>query len=251
VVHLATIYLGLESSETARQAALKDIKAVQERILNGEDFGEVAREVSEDPSAEAGGNLGKLKLEDLGNAEFSKAADALTIGEVSEPVLTPFGYHLIQVVGRDRQTGEVELRHILVRIKPADNDIESVFELATEIHRRIMDGEPFDSMAVRYSTDQETASKGGDLGWLRVAELPDFFQEVLRDLTPGQVSQVLREPTGFRIVKLLESEEARPYTYDEVRDELRKIVEQEKLAETYDVYMRELRSEFYVEVRTQ
>jgi peptidyl-prolyl cis-trans isomerase SurA len=251
VVHIATIYLGLESSEMARQTALDEVTAVQQRILNGEDFGDVAKEVSEDPSAEAGGNLGKLKLEDLGNEDFSKAADALAIGEVSGPVLTPFGYHLIQVIGRDRQTGEVELRHILIRIKPAENDIESVFEKAKDIHRQIMDGEPFDSMAVRYSTDQETAPKGGDLGWLRVADLPDFFQEVLRDLSPGQVSQVLREPTGFRIVKLLESEDARPYTYDEVRDELRKIVEQEKLAETYEGYMRELRNEFYVEVRTE
>lgn len=251
VVHLQTIYLGLESSETARQAALDEITAVKQRIDNGEAFGDVAKEVSEDPSAESGGNLGKLKLDDLGNEEFSKAAEALAIGEVSDPVLTPFGFHLIQVTGKDRQTGEVELRHILIRIKPADNDIESVFEMATDVHNQILAGAPFDSMAVRYSTDQETASKGGDLGWLRVADLPDFFQEVLRDLSPGQVSQVLREPTGFRIVKLLEREDARSYTYDEVRDELRKIVEQEKLAETYDGYMRELKNEFYVEVRTQ
>ncbi|UCH83185.1 MAG: peptidylprolyl isomerase [Candidatus Latescibacterota bacterium] len=251
VVHLATIYLGMESSETAQEAAFGQIKDIQRRIENGEDFGDLAKALSEDPSAETGGNLGKLKLEDLGNEEFAKAADALSIGEVSDPVLTPFGYHLIQLVGRDRQTGEVELRHILIRIKPADNDIESVYQKATDIHQQLTDGAPFDSMAVRYSTDTETASKGGDLGWLRVAELPDFFQEVLRDLQPGQMSQVLREPTGFRIVKLIDREDSRPYEYTEVSDDLRKIVEQEKLAATYDDYLAGLRDEFYVEVRTQ
>ncbi|MEJ2721371.1 MAG: peptidylprolyl isomerase [bacterium] len=250
VVHLQTIFLGLESSETARQNALDKIREVQKRIAAGEDFGELAREFSDDPSAERGGSLGRLKLEDLGNEEFARAAEALEVGQVSDPVLTPFGYHLIQLTARDPETGEVELRHILVRVKPADEDIASVFERANEIHQRLEQGAPFDSMAVKFSTDETTASKGGDLGWLRLGDLPEFFQDVLHGLEPGQISQVLREPTGFRIVKLVEREESRPYKFDEVKDELEKMVEQEKLAETYDSYLKELRNEFYVDIRT-
>jgi peptidyl-prolyl cis-trans isomerase SurA len=249
VVHLATIFVGLDSSAGARDAAKAQIDEIHRRILAGEDFGELAKEFSEDPSAEAGGKLGKLKLSDLSNRAFADAAAALEVGEVSDPVLTPYGYHIIQVNGKDESTGEVDLSHILVRIKAGDTDIDDVFKLANEVHDKLVAGEPFDSMAVKYSTDTNTASQGGDLGWLRAEDLPEFFQDVLKEMSPGEISPVLREPSGFRIVKLLEREQARPYDFEEVRDELQNLLEQEKMASMYDGYLETLRGEFYVEVR--
>lgn len=251
VVHLATIFIGLESSDNARAKAKATIDGLYQRILRGEDFAQIAREYSEDPSAEIGGSLGKLNLSDLSNRAFADAAAALAVGEVSEPVLTPFGYHLIQVTGVDSTTGEVELRHILVRVTAEELDIQEVFATANDVHRQLVEGAPFDSMAVRHSTDASTASKGGDLGWLKADDLPEFFQDVLEGLSDGEISPVLREPSGFRIVKLIEREAARPYEFGEVRDELKQLLEQEKIADRYDVYLETLRSEFYVEVRTQ
>jgi peptidyl-prolyl cis-trans isomerase SurA len=250
VVHLATIFIGVESSVPAREKAKAAIDSVYQRVLAGEDFAELAKEYSEDPSAEKGGNLGKLKLSDLGNRAFADAAAKLAVGEVSEPVLTPFGYHVINVTAADSTAGEVEIRHILIRIQTEDQDVEQVFQAAQDVHRRLDEGAPFDSMAVRYSTDATSAPNGGDLGWLRVSDLPEFFQEVLRDLKPGGYSQVLREPAGFRIVKLIEREDARPYTFEEVREELSRVVEEEKLEGLYDGYVTRLRDEFYVEERT-
>jgi peptidyl-prolyl cis-trans isomerase SurA len=251
VAHLATIFIGLESSAPAREKARVEIDSLYQRILAGEDFGTLAREFSEDPSAESGGNLGKLKLSDLGNRAFADAAARLKPGEVSNPVLTPFGYHLIEVTAADTTTGEVELRHILVRLKAEDRDIKEVFALAEDVHRQLTEGAPFDSMAIRYSTDDATAPEGGDLGWLRVRDLPDFFRDVLKDMKVGNFSPVLREPSGFRIVKLLEYEGARPYTFAEVREELRQVLVQDKMEETYDSYLEGLKSEFYVDLRSQ
>ncbi len=105
VVHLATIFVGVESSVPAREKAKAAIDEVYQRILAGEDFAKLAKEYSEDPSAETGGSLGKLKLSDLGNRAFAEAAAKLAVGEVSEPVLTPFGYHLINVTAADSTTG--------------------------------------------------------------------------------------------------------------------------------------------------
>jgi len=249
VVHLTTIVFGFESSEAARAKAKAVIDSLHQRVLAGEDFAELAKRYSEDPSGNAGGNLGKLKLADLGNRAFADAAAKLAVGEVSAPVLTPFGYHVIQVTGADSTTGDVEIRHILVRVKPGEHDMQEVFEKAEDVHRRVMEGAPFDSMAVRFSTDASSASSGGDLGWLRVSDLPEFFRDVLKDLNPGGVSPVLREPSGFRIVKLLEREDTRPYTFDEVREELKQLLEQEKLDAMYDGYLENLKTEFYVEVR--
>jgi peptidyl-prolyl cis-trans isomerase SurA len=250
VVHLATIFVGLESSAPAREKAKALIDEIHRRVLAGEDFASLARELSEDPSAEAGGNLGMLKLSDLGNRAFADAASKLAVGEVSEPVLTPFGYHVINVTAADSTKGEVEIRHILIRVKAEDRDIEEVYQAAQDIHRRLSEGAPFDSTAVRYSTDAASAGSGGDLGWLRESELPEFFRDVLRDMKPGEFSPVLREPSGFRIVKLLERDGARPYNFEEVREELARVLEQEKLETLYDDYLGKLRNEFYVEERT-
>ena len=249
VVHLATIFMGLDSSVGAREAARNNIDDLHRRVLAGEDFGELAKEYSEDPSAETGGKLGKLKLSDLSNRAFADAASELGVGDVSDPVLTPYGFHLIKVTGKDDLSGEVELSHILVRITAEERDIDDVFEAANDVHAQLVAGAPFDSMAVKYSTDTNTASQGGDLGWLKADDLPEFFRDVLLGMVPGEFSPVLREPSGFRIVKLLEREDARPYEFDEVRDELTKLIEQEKMASMYDVYLETLRSEFYVEVR--
>ena len=116
VVHLATIFIGLDSSVGAREAAKNVIDDLHRRVLAGEDFGELAKEFSEDPSAETGGKLGKLKLSDLSNRAFADAAAELEVGDVSEPVLTPYGFHIIKVTGKDDLSGEVELSHILVLI---------------------------------------------------------------------------------------------------------------------------------------
>ncbi len=249
VVHLATIFIGLDSSTSARIAARDVIDGLNRRILAGEDFAELAKEYSEDPSAETGGSLGKLKLSDLSNRAFADAAAELGVGEVSEPVLTPYGFHLIKVTGKDAITEEVELSHILIRIKAGDEDVDDVFKAANDVHAELVAGAPFDSTAIKYSTDTNTASQGGDLGWLKAEDLPEFFQDVLRGMTDGEISPVLREPSGFRIVKLIEREASRPYEFEEVRDELRQLLEQEKMTSMYDVYLEELKTEFYVEVR--
>ena len=250
MVHLATILFGFESSEGARGSALEFADSLRGRILAGEDFAALAKRYSEDPSAESGGSLGRLKLSDLGNRAFADAAGALAIGELSEPVLTAFGYHLIQVTAADSASGEVELRHILIRVKAGDEDVKKVYTTAQAVHDNLTEGAPFDSMAVRHSTDPGTAAAGGDLGWLRVADLPEFFRDVLHGMTPGDISPVLREPSGFRIVKLLEREGARSYEFEEVREELQGILQQEKLEEMYESYVEKLKDEFYVEVRS-
>ncbi|MFQ5512531.1 MAG: peptidylprolyl isomerase [Candidatus Krumholzibacteriia bacterium] len=249
VVHLQTVYIALESSENARAQAKKKIEELHARLLAGDDFAEVAEEQSEDPSAKRGGSLGTLKLADLSDRKFAAAAAALSVGEISPPVLTSYGYHLIQVTGADSTVGEVSLRHILVRIKPGEDDIQAVFARAKEVYRQLVEGAPFDSIAMRYSDDEPTAPLGGDLGWLRVKDLPEFFQEVLKTMKPGDMSQVLREPTGFRIVRLIEREEGRPFEFAEVREEIRKMVESEKMTTAYDTYLAGLRGEFYVETR--
>jgi peptidyl-prolyl cis-trans isomerase SurA len=248
VVHLQTIFISFESSEDAKQVARSKAEAIYQRIQSGEDFAELAKQNSEDPSANTGGDLGFLKLEDLREQAFAQAAAQLRPGEVGRPILTSLGFHIIKVEEINSDSGEVRLRHILIRVKAGEGDVKSIFDTANTIRDRILAGEPFDSLAVRYSDDPATASAGGDLGWLKLQDLPEFFQEVLQGMNPGDISQVLRETSGFRIVKLLERQAGRSYTFEEVRNELRRTLEQEKLAIAYEEYLQTLRAKFYVKM---
>lgn len=248
VVHLKTIFIGFQTSSSATAAAREKIEAIRRRATSGEPFADLARELSEDPSASQGGDLGFIKPEDLREPAFADAAGKLDIGEISDPVLTAYGYHILQVTERRAETGEVRLRHILVRIAPSNEDMQEVFDTARAIHEQIVAGAPFDTLANRYNTDP-TAGPGGDLGWLKVEDLPEFFQDVLAGMVPGDVSQVLRESAGFRIVKLLEREDARPYDYSEVKTELRRLYDQERMGSAYDEYVASLRDKFTVDIK--
>ncbi len=248
VAHLKTIFLGFDTSSGSTGAAKKKIDALRARILAGEKFEDVAKAESDDPSGALGGDLGFVRPQDLREPAFAKAAGLLTVGQLSEPVLTVYGYHLIEVTDKRVDTGEVRLRHILVRSEPSQKDVEEVFASANQIHKDLSAGVSFDSLAARYNTDP-AADKSGDRGGLRVSEIPEFFRDVLANLKPGDVSQVLRESTGFRIVKLVEREEARPYDFPEIKDDLKRYYEQERFGKTYETYVQELRKKFPVEVR--
>lgn len=248
VVHLRTIFISFATSAGATTAAREEIDDIRRRLLAGEAFADLARAYSEDPSAEAGGDLGWLRVSDLSEPAFAAAASSLEIGEISEPVLTTYGYHIIQVTERNPVTGEVRLRHILVRAQASDKDIQGVFETATEIRDALMAGAPFDSLADRYSSDPN-AGPGGDLGWLKVADLPQFFQDVLAEMKPGDTSQVLRESAGFRIVRLEGREDARPYQFEEVRQELERLYQGEQAGALYADYVAGLRKKFHVDLK--
>ncbi|MDH4038647.1 MAG: peptidylprolyl isomerase [Candidatus Krumholzibacteria bacterium] len=249
VVHLKTIFVGFESSSKAVAVARDKANAIRMRLINGEDFAEVAKAESEDPSAALGGELGWVRPQDLREPAFAKAVESMDAGQISEPVLTVYGYHIIEVTDKRPQSGEVQIRHILVRSAPSDEDIQVVFASANAIRDELTAGAVFDSLAARYNTDP-AADKYGDLGWLKVSELPQFFRDVLADMKPGDVSPVLRESSGFRIVELIEREEERPYKYTEIIDDLTRLYEQDRFGNTYQAYIEELRKKFNVEIRT-
>jgi len=248
VAHLKTVFIGFDTSSGSTGEAKKKIDGLRARILAGEKFEDVAKAESDDPSSALGGDLGFVKPEDLREPNFAKAASSLAIGQLSEPVLTMYGYHLIEVTDKRPETGEVRLRHILVRAEPSDKDIQEVFATANQIHTDLVAGASFDSLAARYNTDP-AADKKGDLGWLKVSELPDFFRDVLANLKAGDISPVTRESTGFRIVKLVERDAERPYEFAEIKDELKGYYEQQRFGTSYDEYVKELRKKFSVEMR--
>jgi peptidyl-prolyl cis-trans isomerase SurA len=250
VVHLKTIFIGFESSSSVQTNAKARIDEVYNRAISGESFAELAKTYSEDPSAPLGGDLGFVNPADLADPALSQAVVGLGLGEISEPVKSALGYHIIQVTERNPDNDEVRLRHILIRMTANDDDVAELFGRATRLHEQLEAGASFENLANEYSTDPN-AGPGGDLGWLKAEDLPEFFRDVLSGMQPGDISQVLRESSGFRIVKLLEREDPRPYEFEEIRAELRQMYEQDKMEVIYKDYVEKLRGDFHIAIFRQ
>ncbi len=246
-VSLAHILVVAKPSDAVLAAALDRISAIEKRLAAGADFAELAKETSDCPSAKFGGSLGTIRLEDLNNPAFEDAALALAPGETSPPVLTEFGYHLIKV---EKVEGEmVTLRHILARAEATPRDLEDAAKLAERVRAEIAAGRDFAGAAAEHSDDAATKNAGGVLGEVPVDNLPENVREMLRGVAPGETAPVVKDPKGFRILKVVSWDEGRAYTYDEAKDELRRFIEQEKLELRLGEYVEELKKTYSVEIR--
>ena len=205
--------------------AIKKIFEIRKRIVvDGEDFEEVAKEVSEDPgSAPNGGDLGCFGKGQM-VPEFEEAAFSLEVGEVSQPVKTDFGYHLIQVYDTKPEEEQVCARHILIRVDktPEPEAIakanEEAKKEAEEIKARLEAGEDFATVAKEVSDDPATAENGGDLGWVFKGERGDAFDEVAFSLEPGEIGGPIEMNGGYAIIKVEEKDPEHPVSEQELEN---------------------------------
>jgi peptidyl-prolyl cis-trans isomerase SurA len=238
-------------ADAASNASLDKIKEIKAQIDAGMDFAEAAEQFSEDPSAKYGGSLGYIKLGDLGSPPFEKAASKLIVGEVSPPVLTRFGWHLIKV--EDVSGEQVKIRHILIKVETDDAQVADAAERAEEIRREILGGLDFGEAAARYSADEKTKDIGGVIeGEIILEQLvgtADYLLEMLRETEIGGITPVIKEDAGFRIIKVLEKNPARAYTYQEAKPELENMLAQQKQMEKFQEYVHELKGMYYVDIK--
>lgn len=246
-VTLAHILMRPSASEKALEAPRQKIADVRRRLENGQDFAALAKEFSDDPSSSIGGSLGYVRLEDLNSPAFEEAAGALSVGEVSDTVLTKFGYHLIKL--EDVRGEERLIRHILAMVEAGEDGIARAARKAEDVRRRILEGADFGEMAARYSDDQSTAESGGVVGEVALGNLPEFFRDVIVDVGIGEVAPVIKEKNAFRIVKVLGKTPERRYNFEEAREELKKLIDQQKKQERFQDYVERLKDIYYVEVK--
>jgi peptidyl-prolyl cis-trans isomerase SurA len=188
------------------KAYAKTIK-IRNRILKGEDFNKVASEIG------AGGFLGCFTAMQMVPA-FETAAYTAKIGEVSMPVRTRFGYHLVYVSQKEKAKGELLTAHIMIITRPDMTKADSVAQLnkIAEIYKRLKAGEDFAKLAFDFSDDKATAEKGGELPWIGVGATPKEFEDAAFNLKNiGDFSEPVRTSIGVHIVKLKAKKELGSY----------------------------------------
>ncbi|MFC4872283.1 peptidylprolyl isomerase [Negadavirga shengliensis] len=190
------------------------IEKIRSDVEKGEDFNELAYKYSDDPSAESNkGDLGYFTALQM-VSPFEDAAYGLEIGEISDPVLTDFGYHLIKLESRKPNPGEVRVSHILVRTDPEDPSSEDrakrkIAGIYDELQKEESRWEDVVSM---FSEDQGSKSNGGLIPWFGVGAIVPEFENAAFSLTEiGEISNPVKTPFGFHIIRLEDRRPIPPY----------------------------------------
>ncbi|MCX6296464.1 MAG: peptidylprolyl isomerase [Bacteroidetes bacterium] len=214
--------------------AYNKILKIRARILKGEDFNKVAAEkgVSDDPSAkDNGGDLGFFTALQM-VYPFESAAYNTKVGDVSMPVRTRYGYHIIKVKERRKAQGEVLVAHIMVKTPPNMTKEDSLnnFTKITEIYNKLKSGSKFEDLSAEFSDDKTSAKKGGELPWFGTGKMPLEFEKTAFALTgKGDFSQPMRTKYGWHIVKLIDKRGLA--SFDDMKNDLKSKVTKDSRAQ--------------------
>ncbi|HAM98251.1 MAG TPA: peptidylprolyl isomerase [Marinilabiliales bacterium] len=189
-------------------AAWNEISKIRKSALKGEDFGQLAVSNSQDPSAERNkGDLGYFTAFSM-VYPFESGAYNTPVGGISEIVRSKFGYHIIKVVDKKPDPGQVKVAH-LMRAVPQGSGVEkdqAEKEKIDALYDSIVAGANFDRMVRQYSDDRGTSQKGGELPFFGLRQMVPEFEQVAFELKEiGQVSKPIKTAYGWHIIKLLET----------------------------------------------
>lgn len=204
------IQIDKDASPKDTLKAYNEMLTIRNRILQGEDFAKVAKETSKDPSVETnGGDLGYFTVFQM-VYPFECAAFNTKVGEISMPVRTRFGYHIIKVADKRKAQGQVKVAHIMVSVPKDSNEEKQKAAEAkiNEIYNKIQSGEDFAELAKQISDDKGSAKSGGELPWFGTGKMvPEFEIASFALKNKGDVSKPVKTSFGWHIIKLIDKKE--------------------------------------------
>jgi peptidyl-prolyl cis-trans isomerase SurA len=224
--------------------------AVILRIENGEEFFEIAKEVSISSNSINGGELPWRKIVDMPEL-FSNALKNEDIGFISEPLKSGAGFHILKVEDKRGPFVQYEdqwfSRHILLSPSAIRDEESTELEINT-IRDRVLNGEEFADLAEEYSEDPGSAKQGGNLDWLGKDVLAPEFEKVMIDSSIGIVSEVFQTQFGFHFLEVLEK---RNYdmTRDLIEDKAYQLLYGRKYEEELENTLRSMRADAFVEIK--
>ncbi len=257
-LNIAQILVRVPENASAQQIAERKKRAEQaiEQLKSGADFAKVAASFSDGGDALKGGELGWRSTSRLPQL-FLDATEKLGEGEIAPLVRSPNGFHVLKLVGRRSASlvkagpanvvQQTRARHILVKVNQIVSPAEARRKLV-ELRERLANGAAkFEDLARLYSNDG-SAGKGGDLGWIYPGDTVPEFERAMNSLKPGEVSQPIESPFGFHLIEVLERK-TEEVSRERQRLLARQTLREQKLEEAYEDWLRQLRDRAYVEYR--
>jgi peptidyl-prolyl cis-trans isomerase SurA len=250
-VELSHILIEVKPGEEAKRKSLEKIKGIRARIEAGEDFPELAKELSEDPgSAQNGGDLGFMSR---GNfvREFEEVAFSLQPDELSDIVETQFGFHIIQMI--DRRGEKIRVRHILVTLETSEEDELLAVEKIKDIHTQLMNGADFEELVLKYSEDKSTINEKGHLGTYELDQLRQTAKEfvyAIKDVNPGEISEPVHTQYGYHVLRVNSRQAERPLDLKTDWDRIEMMALEQKRQREFQKWIAELKQDVYIEIKS-
>jgi peptidyl-prolyl cis-trans isomerase SurA len=251
-LHLGHIQITLPDGASAEQISAAQAKAddVSRQIRGGMDFAAAAIRYSDAPDALDGGDLGWRGYDEVPTA-FAEVAEKLQPGESAPPIRGPNGFHIIKLIERRAPTSEMvteyHARHILIRNTEIVSSAQAE-KTVRELRQRILAGEDFAKLAKQYSEDTATANLGGDMGWFVATGYGSKVAEALSSTKVGEISEPFMSDAGWHILEPLATR-TEDKTKEADRNKARQTLGTRKAEEEYSSFLRQLRSEAYIEIR--
>ncbi|MEN9281839.1 MAG: hypothetical protein RL594_774 [Bacteroidota bacterium] len=237
-----------EKNKEAQQLAIR----IRDSILKGGSFSDFARRYSGDPASAAnGGDLGTVEKGKF-VPTFEAAAFALEPNEISQPVESPFGWHVIQLIAKTSTA--ITTRHILIKVGQSEEDRDAVQNELRSLKGRVAAGESFEELAKKSSDERETQGFGGSMGTIELERLPAEMRSIISSLPDDGVSDPLpyaADPTkpGYHILyrkKLIPAHA--PSLADDYK-QIEQLALMEKRQRLEQEWIQDLRKKLYWEVK--
>ena len=228
----------LRAPESASPEQIRVLKAkaeqVLERAVKGENFSQLAAAYSDAPDGLQGGSLGVRPLERLPSI-FSEVVATMKAGDVAPLLRSPNGFHIVKLLSRRGgatlpAVQQTRARHILIKVNELVSESEARHKLEG-LHERIRHGGNFAELARLHSQDG-SATKGGDLGWIYPGDTVPEFERAMNELKPGEVSRPVKSPFGFHLIEVLERR-VQDVSADRQRNMARQVLRERKSDEAY------------------
>ncbi|MCW8945488.1 MAG: peptidylprolyl isomerase [Sedimenticola sp.] len=235
-----------EQMKRARDRA----QSIVASLRDGAIFADVAITESDGRQALEGGDLGWRKANQLPTL-FADLVVNMERGEISEPIRTASGYHIIRLndyKGGDRKIiTQSQVRHILISTNEVTSNSDAKTRLE-QLRKRIIGGDDFEALARSHSDDKASAIKGGDLGWITPGALLPRFEEEIAKLAPGELTEPFRTEFGWHLAQLI-TRRQHDSTAEIQKADARKTISDRKVAEEGELYLRRLKDEAYIDIR--
>ena len=231
----------------ARRARAEDILA---QLNKGADFAQLSASYSDAPNALQGGVIGwraSGKIPTL----FSDALKQLQPGQVSPILKSGNGFHILKLIdkrGLDATLNvtQTHARHILIKTNELTSETDARNRLL-QLKERIENGAKFEDMA-RLQSEDASASKGGDLGWINPGDTVPEFEKAMNALKPGEISDPVQTPFGWHLIQVLERR-TQDVTQERQKLLARQAIRERKADEAFQDWVRQIRDAAYVEIR--
>lgn len=260
--NLAHILVRVPENASAEQIAQRRQRAEEalRQLQSGSDFAKVAASFSDASEGFKGGEIGWRSLERLPDL-FVKAISNLKEGEVTPVLKSASGFHILKVLGKRSPSvvkgdpsaapaiQQTRARHILIKVNQLVSASEARRKLVELKERLDNNAASFEELAKLYSNDL-SAGKGGDLGWIHPGDTVPEFERAMDALQPGQVSEPIESPFGYHLIQVLERRSA-DVSQERRRLAARQAIRERKMEEATEDWLRQLRDRAYVEYRLQ